>query len=106
MNRSQALAIFSTMGDDKLFEALNAVGIEAGDEGGGVEDMMGGGGLEPWNAREVELGQGNGGMFLDRSRFQTQMPESQHRQNPEPDYKKFSPSGYEDYAANDMGVMG
>lgn len=105
MNRSQALAIFSTMGDDKLFEALEAVGVPAGTDpeaGMGIRQS-----LEPWNARSVELGEGKGGMFLDRSRFQTAMPQSQHRQNPEPDYKKYSPSGYEDFAAfGDPGVMG
>jgi hypothetical protein len=105
MNRAQALAIFNTMGDDKLFEALEAVGVPSGDTGGGGDfgvDM----GLEPWNARQVQLGEGHGGMFLDRSRFQTQMPQSQQRQNPEPDYKKFSPSGYEDFAAYDPSSGG
>jgi hypothetical protein len=105
MNRQQALAIFSTMNDDKLFEALDAVGIPS-DEGGmspTSQEM----GLEPWNARDVEMGQGSGGEFVDRSRFATRMPETQRRQNPEPDYKKYQPQGYEDlqaYAAPE--VMG
>lgn len=105
MNRAQALAIFSTMGDDKLFEALEAVGVPAGHDpeaGMGIRQS-----LEPWNARSLTLGEGSGGMFLDRSKFQTVMPPSQSRANPEPDYKKFSPSGYEDFAAyGDPGVLG
>lgn len=95
MNRSQAMAIFSTMEDDKLFQALNAVGIPTEDQASEGPDY----GLEPWNAREVTLGQGHGGMFLDRSRFATPMPIAQRRANPEPDYKRFSPEGYEDFAA-------
>lgn len=98
MNRSQALAIFSTMGDDKLFEALEAVGVPTESEMTAEPQ-----GLEPWNAREIGMGEGHGGMFLDRSKFATQMPAIQQRQNPEPDYKKWAPQGYEDFALNDAG---
>jgi hypothetical protein len=102
MNRAQALAIFSTMDDDHLFKALEAVGVPSGaQEGGGMMEEPG---LESWNSREVSLGSGHGGMLLDRTRFATQMPMSQRRQNPEPDYKKFSPAGYEDWQANDPGA--
>lgn len=105
MNRQQALAIFSTMNDDKLFEALDAVGISnESSEGQMGHDPIG---LESWNARDVEMGEGSGGEFVDRSRFGTRMPETQRRQNPEPDYKKYQPQGYEDlqaYAAPE--VMG
>lgn len=103
MNRQQALAIFNTMDDDKLFQALDAVGIPA-DDGMGKRDLRQEDTLEPWSAQNLALGQGSGGMFLDRSRFATPMPQAQRRANPEPDYKKFSPTGYEDYAAFDPGV--
>jgi hypothetical protein len=103
VNRAQALAIFSTMEDDKLFSALESVGVPCGHSEMETQDP----GLESWNAREVTMGSGHGGMFLDRSKFATPMPVTQRRANPEPDYKRFSPEGYEDFAAfGDPGVYG
>jgi hypothetical protein len=98
--KSQALAIFSTMEQSKLIEALEAVGVPC-DYGKEYLSAENGVDLSSWNARKVPLGHGHSGPLVDRSKLHVTMPATERRQNAEPDYKtKYMPEGSEDYAAS------
>jgi hypothetical protein len=72
--RETMLSILSAASDDKLYEAMNAMGIDCGDMG---DPLAGAGegeaeGLKGWSAIDVAMPPPNKPQFLDRSKFEKQ----------------------------------
>jgi len=71
MNRSQALAIFASMDESKLMDALRAAGVPTQQSNETAEHY---GSLEPWNARDVAVPATKRPKLLEQENLTIKMP--------------------------------
>lgn len=75
LSRSQMLSIINAAADDKLLAAINAIGVDLGEDQAALDlgqEVQPG--LEPWSEKEVQVGPANKPGLLDKNKFIKQPP--------------------------------
>ena len=104
MSKQQMLSILQTMDEQNLAEALSAVGVECDYGDMDLGDPSVAEGLEPWNAREVAVGDPQKPEFFNKSVITKQQPQGPMAVT-RPSYMGEEESSGEmaDYLAHDPG---